>query len=65
MVQMFFVIERRCGPRFHAETFQGLRILGQIAGQEFQSDAASEFQVLRLVNHAHAAAANLEQTPIV
>ena len=59
------VIERGRRPRFHLETLQRLRIPGEIAGQEFQRDAASEFQVLRLVNHAHATTADLPQHAIV
>ena len=53
------MIQRRSGLRLALEAGQSLRIFGDIVGQEFQRDKAAELEVLRLVNHAHAAAAQL------
>jgi len=36
---------------------QSLRISGNVVGQEFQRNKAAEFEVLRLIHDAHAAAA--------
>jgi len=42
------MIQRRGCARFAAEALEGLRILGNIIGQELQSDESSEFGVLGL-----------------
>jgi len=50
----------QCGSRasFAAEAFERLRIVGELFGQEFESDRPAEFGVLRFVDHPHPAAAN-------
>src|SRR5689334_21154411 len=62
---MFFVrmnrtnltmIERRGGTRFSLKTLQCRSISGEFVGQEVQGHAASELDVLSLVDHAHTAA---------
>ena len=50
------MIESGGGPGFTLKAFQDLRIIGQVLGKEFESDVATEVQVLRFVNDAHAAA---------
>ena len=42
-----------------AETFEGLRVFGKVIRKEFQGNETSEFRVLGLINHTHAAAAQL------
>jgi hypothetical protein len=42
-----------------------LRIFGDIVRQEFQSDKAAEFDVLSLVDHTHAAAAEFLDDPVM
>ena len=53
------VVKRRCGPRFAAETFQRLRIAGDILRQKLERDEAAELGVFGLVDHTHPAAAQL------
>src|SRR5215471_16148075 len=53
------MIQSRGGPCFPAETFQRLRVRGQFIWQEFQSDKATEVEVLGLVNYPHPAATQL------
>jgi hypothetical protein len=42
-----------------------LRILGNIFGQEFQRDESAQLGVLRLVHHAHAAATEFFNNPVL
>ena len=49
------MIERGRGLGFALKTAQGLRVLGDVLGQKFQRDRASELEVFRFVDHPHAA----------
>jgi hypothetical protein len=51
------VIERGCGARFAAKSFDGLRVLRNIVRKEFQRHVPAKTRVLGLVNHAHSSAA--------
>ena len=59
------MIQRRCGPGFALEAFQGLRVLRDFVGQELQRDEAAERGVFGLVDHAHAAAAQFFDDAVV
>jgi len=50
---------------FTPETFQSLRITGNVVGQELQGDEAAKLGVLGLLDHTHPAAAQLLQDAIV
>jgi hypothetical protein len=50
---------------FAAETLEGLRVPGQVVGEEFQGDEAAESGVFGLVDHAHASAAELFEDAVV
>src|SRR6266576_4427081 len=50
---------------FTPETFQSLRITGNVVGQELQGDEAAKLGVLGLVDHTHSAAAQFLQDAIV
>ena len=64
MVQMlgWFSAERL---GFALEARQRLRVLGDIIGQELQGDEAIELGVFGLVDHTHAAAAELLDDAVV
>jgi hypothetical protein len=53
------MVQSGSGFSFATETLQGLAILGNIVGQEFESDKAVEAGVLGFVDHAHPAATQL------
>ena len=53
------MIQRRCGARFAAESFDGLSVVRNVVGKKFQRNVAAEARVLGLINHAHPAAAKL------
>ena len=53
------------GLGFAPEAVQGLRVLGDIVGQEFERDEATERGVFGLVDHTHAAAAQLLDDAVV
>ena len=55
------VVEGGRGPRFALETLQRLRVPGDLRRQELEGDKAAQARVLRLVDDAHAAAAQLFQ----
>ena len=59
------MIERRRGLGFALKTAQGLGIAGDFIGKELEGDKTVEAGVLRLVNHAHAAAPQLFDDPVV
>src|SRR5581483_2440212 len=59
------MVERRSRPRFALKALQRLWIASQRIRKEFQSDVAPKAAVLRLVDHAHAAAAQLRDDVIV
>src|SRR5437762_3536536 len=50
---------------FTPETFQSLRITGNVVGQELQGDEAAKLSVLGLVDHTHPAAAELLDNAVV
>src|SRR5246500_1424973 len=53
------VIQRGGGSRLAPKTFQGLRVLCQGLRQELQGHEPAQLHILRFINHAHAAAAEL------
>ena len=59
------MIQSGSGFGFAAKTLEGLAILREIFGKKLQGDEAAEARVLGLVNHAHAAAAELFDDPVV
>jgi hypothetical protein len=59
------VVQGRRRTRFAPKTFEGLRNPGHRIWQELQSYEAAEFGVLGLVNHAHAAPAELLADAVV
>ena len=59
------MVEGRSRTRLPAKAFQGLRVFGNIVRQELQSDEASEFGVLGLIDHTHPAAAQLLDDAVV
>src|SRR5580704_5492644 len=59
------MIQSRSGPGFAAKPLQRLRVVGDIVGQKLQGDEAAEHDVLSLVHHTHAPAAQLFQDAIV
>ena len=48
------MIECRSGLRFSLKAAQGLRVLGDVVGQEFQGDVAVQPGVLGFIHHTHA-----------
>jgi hypothetical protein len=56
---MFGWFSEEASSGFTTETFECLRVLGQMIRQEFQSDKTTKLSVLSLVNDAHSAAAEL------
>jgi hypothetical protein len=53
------VIQSRGRPGFTLETFERLRTRGDVLRQKLECYEAAELEVLGLVNHAHAAPAEL------
>ena len=53
------MIERRRGLGFAPKPFEGLRVARQFHGKEFQGDETIQARILRFVDHAHTAAAEL------
>ena len=49
------MIEGGGGSSFASEAFDGLGVLGNVVGEEFQGDITAEASVFGLINHAHAA----------
>ena len=54
-----------CWSEEAARASRCLRVAAQLLRQELQRDAAAELQILRLVDHAHAAASELRNDPVV
>ena len=44
---------------------EGLRVVGEFVGKELQGDVATEFEVFRLVDDAHPAAADLAEDAVM
>ena len=59
------MVEGGGGPRFAAETFQSLRIAGNVIGEELEGNETAELGVFGLVDHTHAAATQLFNNAIV
>ena len=59
------VIEGGGGLGLALEALQGLMVLGHIIGQELERYETVELGVLGLVDHAHAAAAQLFENPVM
>ncbi len=59
------MVQGRRGARLSAKTFQRLRVFCNILRQELQSDKATEFDVLGLVDHTHPATAQLLDDAVV
>jgi hypothetical protein len=53
------------GLSFPAKAFERLQVLRHILGQELERDKATEGGVLGLLDHAHAAAAQLLEDAVV
>jgi hypothetical protein len=59
------VVQGRSGLGFALETGQRLRVFGDFIGQEFQGHEAAQLEVLSLIDHAHAATAELFDRSVV
>ena len=59
------MVERRRGLGFTLKPAQGLGIAGDFIGKELEGNKTVEPGVLGLVNHAHAAAPQLFDNPVV
>src|SRR4029079_16147336 len=59
------VIQGRCRAGFPAKTFEGLRVIVEVFGQELECNKAAELSVLSFVNHTHAAAAELLKNAVM
>src|SRR5580658_1676376 len=59
------VIQSRRGSCFAAEARESLGVLRQLLGQKFQGHKAAQFEVLGLVDYAHASAANPFDKPVM
>ncbi len=59
------VIKRRCCLGFPLKAAEGLRIVRKFVGKKFQGDVATELQIFRLIHHAHATAAYLQQDAVM
>jgi len=59
------VIQGGGGLRFTLETFQSLRVAGEIFGEKFERDEAAELGVFGFVDDAHSAAAEFFQDAVV
>src|SRR5450432_3567838 len=59
------MVQGRCGASLAAKTLESLRILRSILGKKFQSDEPAQQRVLGFVDHAHAAAAEEFNDPVV
>jgi len=59
------VVELRGGPGLAQKALERDLILGQVFGNKFQRDAAAQADVLRFINHSHAADAQLRQDAVM
>ena len=59
------MIEGRGGLGFAAETFERLAVLREVVGKKLEGDEAAEACVLGLVDHAHTAATELLDDPVM
>jgi hypothetical protein len=51
------MIEGRGSTNLSPESFQRLRVFGEVHGKEFQSNETAKLGVLCLIDHTHAATA--------
>jgi hypothetical protein len=59
------MVEGGGGTGLAAESFKRLCVSGQIVGQEFQGNKATELGILGLINHTHPAATELFDDAVV
>jgi hypothetical protein len=59
------MVQGRRSSSFTSKSFERLRVMIHIFGQEFQGDEATKLGVFSLVNHTHPAAAQLLQDAVV
>ncbi len=59
------MVQRRSRPGLASEAFERLRVVGNLIRQEFQGDETSEFDILGLVDHPHAASAQFFEDAVV
>ena len=59
------MIQSGSGLGLPPKPFQGLAVLRQVFGQEFEGDEAVEAGILGLVNHTHTSAAEFFQDAVV
>src|ERR1019366_4451672 len=59
------MVEGRRGTRLPAKAFQHLRVFCDVFRQELQSDKATEFGVLGLIDHPHSTTAQLLHDAVV
>ena len=59
------VVQRRSGTGLAAETFERMRIAGNVSRKEFEGDKAAQADVFGLVDYAHASAAEFLDDAVV
>ena len=59
------VVQRGCRARFGSKPANRLLVLHQIIGEEFERDRAPEAEVVRPIDDAHAAGADLADDPVM
>jgi hypothetical protein len=59
------MVQGRGGTGLAAKSFERLRILGYIVGQEFEGDETPEFGVFGLIYHAHPTTSKLVDNSVV
>ena len=59
------VVQRRSGTGLAAETFERVRIAGNVSRKEFQGDKSAQADVFGLVDYAHASAAEFLDDAVV
>ncbi len=59
------MVQRRGGLGLAAKALEGLAILREIVGKKLEGDEAAETRVLGFVDHAHAAATELFDDPVM
>ena len=59
------MIQCRCGAGFAQEALISLPIFSDVIGKELEGDEVVQLGVLSLVNHTHAASAQLLKDPIM
>ena len=59
------VVEGGRGLGLPLKTAESLRVVGEFVGKELQGDVATELEVFRLVDHAHATATDLAEDAVM